>query len=315
MTTPVLRVENLVKEFPVRSLFKSTETFRAVDDVSFEVERGSVVGLVGESGSGKSTTARCIIRLIQPDSGRIYVQGEDVTDVKGAELKALRRKVQIVFQDPFSSLNPRMKVEDIVGEGIRIHKLVASPDERRARVAHLLELVGLERSHLRPASPPRSPAARRQRIGIARALAVDPILLICDEPVSSLDVSIQAQILNLFRDLQQELHLTMLFIAHDLATVRHLCDYVVVMHDGKVVEQGSREQIFDDPQALYTKELLASVPVPTPTLERERRQRRRVLDAAGDRERGDEPLRQRRLTGPRSSVSTPSNERHPWQST
>ena len=278
MTVPVLRVENLVKEFPIRNLFKPTEYFRAVDDVSFQVERGSVVGLVGESGSGKSTTARCVIRLTEPDSGRIYVQGEDVIDVKGAELKALRRKVQIVFQDPYSSLNPRMKVEDIVSEGIRIHKLIKSPEERRARVAQLLELVGLERAHLGRRASAFS-GGQRQRIGIARALAVDPILLICDEPVSSLDVSIQAQILNVFRDLQQQLHLTMLFIAHDLATVRHLCDYIVVMHDGRVVEQGSREQIFDDPQALYTKELLESVPVPNPALERERRQRRRAVDA------------------------------------
>jgi ABC-type oligopeptide transport system ATPase subunit len=278
MTTPVLRVENLVKEFPIRHLFKSAEMFRAVDDVSFQVERGSVVGLVGESGSGKSTTARCIMRLIEPDSGGIYVQGENVIDMKGAELKALRRKVQIVFQDPYSSLNPRMKVEDIIGEGIRIHKLVESAEERRARVAQLLELVGLERAHLRRL-PSAFSGGQRQRIGIARALAVDPILLICDEPVSSLDVSIQAQILNLFRDLQQELHLTMLFIAHDLAMVRHLCDYIVVMRDGSVVEQGSREQVFDDPQALYTKELLASVPVPDPDLERERRRQRRALDA------------------------------------
>ncbi len=251
------------------------------------MERGSVVGLVGESGSGKSTTARCVIRLTEPDSGRIYVQGEDVIDVKGAELKALRRKVQIVFQDPYASLNPRMKVEDIVSEGIRIHKLIKSPEERRARVAQLLELVGLERAHLGRRASAFS-GGQRQRIGIARALAVDPILLICDEPVSSLDVSIQAQILNVFRDLQQQLHLTMLFIAHDLATVRHLCDYIVVMHDGRVVEQGSREQIFDDPQALYTKELLGSVPVPNPALERERRQRRRAVDAvAAGREATD----------------------------
>jgi ABC-type oligopeptide transport system ATPase subunit len=278
MTTPVLRVENLVKEFPVRHLFRAAEIFRAVDDVTFQVERGSVVGLVGESGSGKSTTARCIMRLIEPDSGQIFVQGENVTNVKGAELKALRRKVQIVFQDPYSSLNPRMKIEDIIGEGIRIHKLVESDEERRARVAHLLELVGLERAHLRRL-PSAFSGGQRQRIGIARALAVDPILLICDEPVSSLDVSIQAQILNLFRDLQNELHLTMLFIAHDLAMVRHLCDYIVVMHDGRVLEQGSREQIFNDPQALYTKELLASVPVPDPDLERERRRQRRALNA------------------------------------
>jgi ABC-type oligopeptide transport system ATPase subunit len=279
VTTPVLLVENLVKEFHIRHLFRPTEVFRAVDDVTFRVDRGSAMGLVGESGSGKSTTARCIMRLIEPDSGRIFVQGEDVTEVKGADLKALRRKVQIVFQDPYSSLNPRMKVEDIVSEGIRIHNLAESPEDRHERVADLIELVGLERAHLRRL-PSAFSGGQLQRIGIARALAVDPILLICDEPVSSLDVSIQAQILNLFRDLQEELQLTMLFIAHDLAMVRHLCDHVVVIHDGRVVEQGSRDQVFEDPQEMYTKELLASVPVPDPDLERERRRQRRALAAA-----------------------------------
>jgi len=275
---PVLQVENLVKEFPIRHLFKPTEMFRAVDDVSFRVSRGQAVGLVGESGSGKSTTARCIMRLIEPDSGRIYVEGKDVTDVNRRERKALRRKVQIVFQDPYSSLNPRMKIDNIISEGIRIHRLAPSEEWRRARLVELIELVGLEASHLRRL-PSAFSGGQLQRIGIARALAVDPILLICDEPVSSLDVSIQAQILNLFRDLQQELQLTMLFIAHDLATVRHLCDYIVVMKDGRVVEQGSREQVFEDPRETYTKELLASVPVPDPDLERERRRQRQALAA------------------------------------
>lgn len=279
MTKPVLEVQNLIKEFPIRHLFKPTEMFRAVDDVSLQVQAGSVVGLVGESGSGKSTTARCIVRLLEPDGGHIFVQGEDVTEVKGADAKALRRKVQIVFQDPYSSLNPRMKIENIVAEGIHIHKLADSAEECRERVAQLIEMVGLERAHL-GRLPSAFSGGQLQRVGIARALAVDPILLICDEPVSSLDVSIQAQILNLFRDLQQDLHLTMLFIAHDLATVRHLCDYIAVMRDGRVVEQGSREQIFSDPQELYTKELLASVPVPDPDLERERRRQRRALLAS-----------------------------------
>jgi len=281
MSSVLLRVENLTKDFPVRYLFRRHEAVHAVDHVTFEVRRGSAVGLVGESGSGKSTTARCIMRLIEPTSGRILFDGEDVTSVEGPDKKRLRRSMQIVFQDPYSSLNPRMWVEDIVSEGLRIHKLVGSDEERRARVIELLELVGMERAHLRR-KPSALSGGQLQRIGIARALAVDPKLLICDEPVSSLDVSIQAQILNLFRDLQQRLELTMLFIAHDLATVRHLCDYIVVMRDGRVVEQGSREQVYGDPQDPYTQELMAAVPVPDPELERERRQLRRRLAAAAD---------------------------------
>jgi len=279
MSEPLLRVEHLVKEFPVRHLFRPDEMVRAVDDVTFEVQPGSAVGLVGESGSGKSTTAFCVMRLISPTSGRIVFRSEDVTNVSGPELKRLRRAMQIVFQDPYSSLNPRMQVEDIISEGLSIHKLVDSDEQRRARVVELLEMVGLEADHLRR-KPSSFSGGQLQRIGIARALAVNPSLLICDEPVSSLDVSIQAQILNLFRELQQQLQVTMLFIAHDLATVRHLCDYIVVMHDGRVVEQGPREQVYGDPQDPYTKELMAAVPIPDPDLERERRQVRRRLAAA-----------------------------------
>jgi len=275
----LLRVDKLTKEFPVRYLFRRNESVRAVDEVTFEVPRGIAVGLVGESGSGKSTTARCIMRLIEPTSGRIFFDGEDVTEVEGADKKRLRRQMQIVFQDPYSSLNPRMWVEDIISEGLRIHKLAATEEQRHDKVAELLALVGMETAHMRR-KPSALSGGQLQRIGIARALAVDPKLLVCDEPVSSLDVSIQAQILNLFRELQQSLKLTMLFIAHDLATVRHLCEYIVVMRDGRVVEQGSREQVYGDPQDPYTKELMAAVPVPDPALERERRDLRRRLAAA-----------------------------------
>jgi ABC-type oligopeptide transport system ATPase subunit len=274
----VLQVEDLVKEFPIRHMFRPSETVVAVNHVTFEVHRGSAVGLVGESGSGKSTTARCIIRLLDPTSGRVLFNGEDVAHVSGATLKQLRRRMQIVFQDPFSSLNPRMRVEGIISEGIRIHHLAATDRERRDRVVELLNLVGLEAAHLRR-KPSSFSGGQLQRIGIARALAVNPQLLICDEPVSSLDVSIQAQILNLFRSLQIKLNLTMLFIAHDLATVRHLCDYIVVMQEGKVVEQGPREQIYAAPRHPYTRDLMAAVPVPDPDLERERRKARKVLAA------------------------------------
>ena len=278
MSDLVLQVEDLVKEFPVKHLFRPNETVVAVDHVNFEVHRGSAVGLVGESGSGKSTTARCIIRLLDPTSGRVLFNGEDVASASGASLKQLRRKMQIVFQDPYSSLNPRMRVEDIISEGIRIHHLAKSDEQRRRRVLELLDLVGLEAAHSRR-KPSSFSGGQLQRIGIARALAVDPDVLICDEPVSSLDVSIQAQILNLFRKLQLELNLTMLFIAHDLATVRHLCEYIVVMQDGKVVEQGPREQIYTAPRHPYTRDLMAAVPVPDPDLERERRRARKVLAA------------------------------------
>jgi oligopeptide transport system ATP-binding protein len=274
----VLQVEDLVKEFPIRHLFRPNETIVAVNHISFEVHRGSAVGLVGESGSGKSTTARCIIRLLDPTSGRVLFNGKDVAHASGHTLKQLRRSMQIVFQDPFSSLNPRMRVENIISEGIRIHHLAKSDEQRRQRVLQLLDLVGLEAGHLRR-KPSSFSGGQLQRIGIARALAVDPELLICDEPVSSLDVSIQAQILNLFRRLQLELNLTMLFIAHDLATVRHLCDYIVVMQDGRVVEQGPREQVYTAPSHAYTRDLMAAVPVPDPDLERERRRARKVLAA------------------------------------
>ena len=270
MTDTVIEVENLVKEFG-----SGRHASRVLDEVGFTVNRGETVGVVGESGSGKSTTARCILRLIEPTSGVIRFEGEDVLSFGRRKIKEYRARAQMVFQDPYSSLNPRMCVEDIIAEGIHIHRPKEKRGKARDEIVELLELVGLRPDHL-----PRRPAAfsggERQRIGIARALAVRPSLLICDEPVASLDVSIQAQILNLFVDLKSRLGLTMLYIAHDLATVRHLCDRIVVMQGGKIREIGSREQIYGDPHDPYTIALMQAVPEPDPVLARERSVQRRM---------------------------------------
>ena len=275
MSDTVLEVEGLVKEFG-----SGRHATRVLDDVGFTVERGETVGLVGESGSGKSTTARCVLRLIEPTSGRVTFEGEDVLGLRRRALKAYRARAQMVFQDPYSSLDPRMCVEDIISEGIRIHRPREKRSVLRDEVVELLDLVGLRPDHL-----PRRPAAfsggERQRIGIARALAVQPSLLICDEPVASLDVSIQAQILNLFVDLKSRLGLTMVYIAHDLATVRHLCDRVVVMQGGRIKEIGTREDVYGAPRDPYTIALMQAVPEPDPVVARERsRERRQAAEAA-----------------------------------
>jgi ABC-type oligopeptide transport system ATPase subunit len=263
VTQPLLQVSDLVKSYPGRRA-------RAVDQVSFTVGRGEVLGLVGESGSGKSTTARCVAGLLRPDSGTVLLGGQDVTGARGRELRALRARMQMVFQDPYSSLNPRMTVEQLVGEGLLVHRLEPSPAARRARVIELLELVGLSAGQL--GRHPRSfSGGQRQRIALARALAVSPELLICDEPVSSLDVSMQAQVLNLFRDLREQLHLSMLFIAHDLGVIRYLCDRVAVMQHGRIVEEGNRDQLYREPAHPYTRALLEAVPLPDPEAERVRR--------------------------------------------
>ncbi len=274
MSDTVIEVEGLVKEFG-----SGRNANRVLDDVGFTVERGETVGLVGESGSGKSTTARCILRLIEPTSGSIRFEGEDVLAFRKHKLKEYRSRAQMVFQDPYSSLDPRMCVEDIIAEGIHIHR----PREKRAAVrdeiVELLELVGLRPDHLA-----RRPAAfsggERQRIGIARALAVRPSVLICDEPVASLDVSIQAQILNLFVDLKSRLGLTMVYIAHDLATVRHLCDRIVVMQGGQIKEIGTRDEVYGTPHDPYTIALMQAVPEPDPIVARERSKQRRLTTAA-----------------------------------
>jgi ABC-type oligopeptide transport system ATPase subunit len=263
--TALLEVEHLVKTFHGRA-------GRSVDDVSFEVAEGEVLGLVGESGAGKSTTARCVAALVPADSGRVTLAGRSVLDARGKRLRALRAEMQMVFQNPYSSLNPRMNVLQLVGEALVVYRLEPSAARRRDRVVELLDLVGLSADFL-DRHPRSLSGGQRQRVAIARALAAQPKLLICDEPVSSLDVSVQAQVLNLFRDLRARLDLSILFIGHDLAVVRYLCDRVAVMRDGAVVEVGDLEQIYEHPQHPYTVSLLDAVPVPDPAAGRERRRR------------------------------------------
>lgn len=259
----MLRVTDLVKTFASgRSLLRGSERSVAVDGVSFEIEEGSSFGLVGESGSGKSTTARIVARLLDADSGSVELKGVDLLALRGRDLVRARRQVQMVFQDPFASLNPRWKVGTLVAEGLRIHHRLGRDAERR-RVAELLEMCGL------PATaatryPHEFSGGQRQRIGIARALAVEPELLILDEPVSALDVSIQAQILTLLTSLQKELGLTYLFIAHDLAIVERFCNHVAVMQHGRIVEQGTPRELYANPRDDYTKTLLAAIPIPDP---------------------------------------------------
>ena len=266
---PLLEVRHLVKEFSrKKGLFGKATAVRAVDDVSFVIERGETFGLVGESGSGKTTTGRCILRLIEPSSGEVVFDGRDVLTLTRGELRAARREMQIVFQDPYSSLNPRMRVADIVEEPLIIHKLGSKP-ERRARVKELFELVGLDPEHL-TRYPHEFSGGQRQRIGLARALALNPSLIIADEPVSALDVSVQAQVVNLLMDLQQRLQLTYLFIAHDLRLVEHICSRVAVMYLGRIVEMGETAKLFAAPQHPYTRALLSAIPVPDPDAPRQR---------------------------------------------
>jgi oligopeptide transport system ATP-binding protein len=265
----LLDVRHLVKEFTRRNgLFGKATGVRAVDDVSFSIERGETFGLVGESGSGKTTTGRCILRLIEPSSGEVLFDGRDVLRLSRTELRAARRDMQIVFQDPYSSLNPRMRVSDIVEEPLIIHKL-GRKAERRARVRELFDLVGLNPDHL-ARYPHEFSGGQRQRIGLARALALNPSLIIADEPVSALDVSVQAQVVNLLMDLQERLTLTYLFIAHDLRLVEHICSRVAVMYLGRIVEMGETAKLFSAPQHPYTRALLSAIPVPDPDARRHR---------------------------------------------
>jgi len=261
MTEPLLRVKDLVKNFSVGGGFlgHNAEIVHAVDHVSFDIAAGETLGLVGESGSGKSTTGRCILRLIEPTGGEIWFEGRNVTELGPAAFRSLCRDMQIIFQDPFASLNPRMTVGAIVGEALTIHKLAPNRRAFTDRVVELLETVGLQADHMRR-YPHEFSGGQRQRIGIARALAVEPKLIVCDEPVSALDVSVQAQILNLFRDLRDQLGLSYLFITHDLAVVRQVVDRVYVLYQGRVVEQGSVSQVLDEPEHTYTKRLIASIP-------------------------------------------------------
>jgi oligopeptide transport system ATP-binding protein len=281
MIEPLLTVTDLEVHFPIRHglLFDRTVGHvRAVDGVSFELPEGKTLGLVGESGSGKSTTAYAALQLLRPTAGSVRFLGRELTRLRGEELRRVRREMQIVFQDPYASLNPRMTVGKIVAEPLQTHG-IGTRRSRRASVARLLELVGFD-----PAYTNRYPhefsGGQRQRIGIARALALNPKLIVCDEPVSALDVSIQAQILNLLKDLQQDLGLTYLFIAHDLAVVRGMSDTIAVMHEGRIVEQGPAEDVYTQPQSEYTRALLAAVPVADPERMQERKAERRRLRPA-----------------------------------
>jgi oligopeptide transport system ATP-binding protein len=266
---PLLEVRHLSKEFSrKKGIFGKPSVLRAVDDVSFAIEKGETFGLVGESGSGKTTTGRCILRLIEPTSGEVLFDGRDVLKLSRGDLRRARRDMQIVFQDPYSSLNPRMRVSDIVEEPLIIHKL-GTRDEREQRVKELFALVGLNPDHLRR-YPHEFSGGQRQRIGLARALALNPSLVIADEPVSALDVSVQAQVVNLLMELQQRLQLTYLFIAHDLRLVEHICSRVAVMYLGRIVEMAETAKLFAAPQHPYTRALLSAIPVPDPDAPRQR---------------------------------------------
>jgi oligopeptide/dipeptide ABC transporter ATP-binding protein len=268
MSEVLLEVQNLVKHFPVGGgmLRGPAALVRAVDDVSFVVRRGETVGLVGESGCGKTTTGRCILQLERPTSGRILFEGVELTTLGDDALRAVRRRVQVIFQDPYSSLNPRMTIGQIIAEPLKVHGIVPDAAQRQARVRELLEQVGLLPQHERR-YPHQLSGGQRQRVGIARALAMEPSLIVCDEPVSALDVSIQAQIINLLEDLQRSLGLTYLFIAHDLSVVRHISDRVVVMYLGRIVEVADRRALYEEPLHPYTRALLSAVPIPDPAVE------------------------------------------------
>ena len=269
---PLLSVTDLAVHFPVTRgvlVQRQVGSVKAVDGVSFELRRGETFGLVGESGCGKSTTALAVLRMLAATSGRIVFEGRDITSLSVAELRPIRRRMQMVYQDPFGSLNPRMRASDIIGEPLVVHGLAGRKAEYRERVRELMDLVGLL-PDMADRYPHEFSGGQRQRIGIARALALEPSLIICDEPVSALDVSIQAQVVNLLMDLQEELGLTYLFIAHDLAVVRHISDRIGVMYLGRLVEVATRDELFDNPRHPYTQALLAAVPIPDPVREAER---------------------------------------------
>ncbi|MCI0347253.1 MAG: dipeptide ABC transporter ATP-binding protein [Chloroflexi bacterium] len=267
---PLVEVRDLVKDFPVRGgiLQRTVGWVKAVDDVSFTIRRGETLGLVGESGCGKTTVGRLILRLIEPTSGSIIFDGTDISRRSGTALRPFRRRIQIIFQDPYASLDPRAPIGDSIGDGLRIHGL-GSPTEQAQKVRRMMDLVGLMPYHARR-YPHEFSGGQRQRIGIARALVLEPDLLVCDEPVSALDVSIQAQVLNLLRSLQRELGLTYLFVAHNMGVVEHISDRVAVMYLGRIVELADRHACFSDPQHPYTQALLSAIPIPEPTRRRTR---------------------------------------------
>ncbi len=268
---PLLEVKGLKTYFPIRTglLQRVTDHFKAVDDVSFSIGEGETLGLVGESGCGKTTVGRTLLRLVQATAGTVTFEGRDVFAASGSELQQLRRNMQIVFQDPAGSLNPRMRIASIVGEPLIIHGLVTDKSELRERVESLLERCGMPRAAA-DRYPHEFSGGQRQRIGIARALALEPKFIVCDEPTSALDVSIQAQVINLLMDLQEEFGLSYLFISHDMAVIQHVCKRIAVMYKGKIVEEGSREDIIKNPQHKYTQSLLSAVPEPNPRKTKQR---------------------------------------------
>ena len=273
-TGPLLRVEDLKVHFPVMKgvvVQKQVATVKAVDGVSFTLERGETLGLVGESGCGKSTTGLAILRMLKPTAGRIVFEGEDIAGHDKGRMRRVRRRLQMVYQDPYGSLDPRMTVGDIVGEPLVVHGVAGDKAAYRARIAELIRLVGLL-PDMAERYPHEFSGGQRQRIGIARALALNPSLIICDEPVSALDVSIQAQVVNLFMELQERLGLTYLFIAHDLSVVRHISNRIAVMYLGRIVEIATRDQLYKEPLHPYTQALMAAVPIPDPVLEATRPQ-------------------------------------------
>jgi len=271
MNAPLLQVKNLVKHFPVKGglLQREVGKVHAVDGLSFDLTAGETLGVVGESGCGKSTMGRCLLRLIEPTSGEVWFEGKNVTAMGKSDLRAMARDMQIIFQDPYASLNPRMTVAAIIGEALTIHKLAPTKEAYQARIVELLETVGLSADHMRR-YPHEFSGGQRQRIGIARALAVNPKLVVCDEAVSALDVSIQAQVINLLEDLQAQFGLTYIFIAHDLSVVEHISDRVAVMYLGRIVEIAPARDLYVTPRHPYTEALLSAVPIPDPTIKRKR---------------------------------------------
>ena len=267
MAEHLLEVEHLKQYFPIRDGFFSTKPLKAVDDVSFTIDHGETMGLVGESGCGKTTVGRSILRLYEPTEGTVRFEGEEIT---AKNIHSFRKKMQMVFQDPYSSLNPRMTVEDIIGEPLDVHNLYANRKERREKILNLMNLVGLNAEHATRYAHEFS-GGQRQRIGIARALAVDPKFIVCDEPVSALDVSIQAQVINMFEDLQQKLGVAYLFVAHDLLVVRHISQKIAVMYLGHMVETADADELMDHPIHPYTESLLSAVPIPDPKIARQKK--------------------------------------------
>ncbi|MGQ9466416.1 MAG: ABC transporter ATP-binding protein [Anaerolineae bacterium] len=307
----LVRVEGLKKYFPITRgilIQRQVGAVQAVDGITLDIYRGETLGLVGESGCGKTTAGRTILLLYRPTAGRVIFDGVDLTALKGEALRRMRRRMQIVFQDPFASLNPRMTIARIIGEPIRVHKLAASRQEEIERVQELLRLVQLNPRFINR-YPHEFSGGQRQRIGIARALASNPDFIVCDEPISALDVSIQAQIVNLLEDLQDQLGLTYLFIAHDLSMVRHICDRVAVMYLGRIVELAPKDELYDHPLHPYTQALLSAVPVPDPAMERTRR--RIILEGDVPSPVNPPPGCRFRTRCPRSSQCP--DEEPPWR--